>query len=273
MRRPAITTTSIPIKLLTRCLDWFVPPLCLGCRSTPDEGIDTLNLCVRCRSLLRPVSARRCSTCLTGIEDPAVPRGFVCGSCRRRAPPWDRLLAAWHYEPPLREVVIGLKFARLEYLAGAMAAELASRFAAELAQCEALVPVPLHWWRSLTRGYNQAGLLAKALSRKIDRPVIGRLVRGRPTRAQTGLDRAARRRNLRCAFEWRGARLGSDRHWLLVDDVYTTGATLESAARALRQAGARRITALVVAATPDPTDIGDRSHSRNRPRRLGVRGR
>lgn len=197
---------------------------------------------------------------------------FVCGACRRRPPPWDRILAAWFYEPPLREVVIGLKFARLEYLAAALAAELVACFQDELLECDAVVPVPLHWWRGLTRGYNQADLLARALAREIGRPLEGHLVRRRATRAQTGLDRAARRHNLRNAFEWRGARPEAGRRWLLVDDVLTTGATLDSAAGALRRAGAKHVTVLVVAATPHPAESEARIQARNSPLRRRVGG-
>lgn len=244
-------------RALTLALDWFLPPLCLGCRRTPAAGIDALNLCPVCRRLPRPVPARRCRSCLTPILDPSAPVELVCGACRRRPPPWERLLAGWYYEPPLREVVRGLKYGRLEYLAAALADVLARRCAAELTDVGGVVAVPLHWRRQFARGYNQAELLAGALARRLDRPLLRSplrgLVRHRATRAQTGLDRAARRRNLRRAFAWRGRRLEADgASWLLVDDVYTTGATLDSAARTLRRAGARRVIALVAAATPPP---------------------
>jgi ComF family protein len=238
---------------LVRGLDWFLPPLCLGCRSTPGQGIDRLSLCPRCRQGLRPVSDRRCATCLVRLADPSAPRGWRCAACRRRPPAWDRLLVGWLYEPPLREVVVGLKFGRLEYLGAAIGRELAARFGSELAACEAVVPMPLHWWRAWRRGYNQAELLARAVADAVERPLVRRLRRRRPTRPQTGLDRATRQRNLAGAFCWRGAPATAHGHWLLVDDVLTTGATLESAARALRAAGASRITALLAAATPHPS--------------------
>jgi ComF family protein len=237
---------------LARGLDWLLPPLCLGCRSSPPEGIDRLSLCPRCRRLLRPVGERRCPTCLAPIGDPSAPRLWRCAACRRRPPAWDRLLVGWLYEAPLREVVVGLKFGRLEYLAAAMGAELVARFGSELSACDAVAPMPLHWWRAWRRGYNQAELLARAVADAVELPLVGGLRRSRRTRPQTGLDRSARQRNLDGAFRWRGKPANARGHWLLIDDVFTTGATLESAARELRAAGASRITAMAFAGTPHP---------------------
>ncbi len=128
------------------------------------------------------------------------------------------------------------------------------RFEPVLADCAAVVPVPLHWTRLLRRGYNQAELVARELADRETRPLVRRLTRRSATRHQTGLGRARRRANLARAFRWRGRAPEPGRHWLLVDDVLTTGATLDSAARALKRAGVGRVTALVVAITPHPEE-------------------
>jgi ComF family protein len=108
-----------------------------------------------------------------------------------------------------------------------------------------LVPVPLHSRRLRERGHNQSALLAEAVSESAGLPLSTALIRTRYTRTQTGLGRAERRRNVRGAFEWTGATLAG-KTVVLVDDVYTTGATMEACAAACRTAGARQVWGLVV---------------------------
>jgi ComF family protein len=193
------------------------------------------------------------------MTDPSATDGFPCGACRLRPPAYDRLLAGWLYEPPIREVIVGLKFGRLEYLAEELAGLLATRLSAELQGCAVVVPTPLYWTRSLARGYNQAELIARGVAETLGLPLARNLRRRRSTRPQTGLDRGARRANLRNAFRWRGPGVAGRAHWLLIDDVFTTGATLDSAARALKRAGVARVTAMVAAATPHPDEVADRT--------------
>jgi ComF family protein len=111
-----------------------------------------------------------------------------------------------------------------------------------------LVPIPLHARRERARGYNQSMLLAAAIAAAIpDLTVVRALIRRRPTRSQTKLDRPARRANVTGAFALRNGGAVAGRHVILVDDVVTTGATLEAAASALRGAGPAAIGALVAA--------------------------
>jgi len=115
-----------------------------------------------------------------------------------------------------------------------------------------LVPVPLHPHRLRSRGFNPAALLARAVAREIGVPVDpAALFRVRDTESQTGLDRAARRRNVRGAFRAHRRLSAPPRVWL-VDDVVTTGSTVAEAARVLRRAGAREVTAVCAARTPRP---------------------
>lgn len=118
----------------------------------------------------------------------------------------------------------------------------------ELRGVDGLVPVPLHFVRRHARGFNQADLLARALSQVIGAPVLSALRRRRWTRPQAGLRRSARRRNVEGVFEATAvAEKLRGGHALLIDDVCTTGATLEACARALRAAGVRRVDALTLA--------------------------
>ena len=179
---------------------------------------------------------------------PAEP-GPLCGNCRRRAPPWDSLVAAYLYLPPMVGVVRALKFGRGEHLGEPLSRALAARCAPWTDRIDVVTPVPLQWTRLLARGYNQAEAVARPLARALALPCRP-LLRRRPRPRQALLSRAERRRNLRGAFTPRRP-LAAGTRVLLVDDVMTTGATLESAARALRRAGAASIHAAVVARTPD----------------------
>jgi len=177
---------------------------------------------------------------------------WLCGPCARRPPAFDRLLAAWSYRPPIDEVVRRLKYGRLEFLAQDLAAGMARVAAAEAAGHDWVAAVPLHWRRRLDRGYDQAALLARAVAGGIGLPYRPALVRTRSTPPQAARSAAGRRTNVAGAFRCRARHAGAVRgaRVLLVDDVATTGATLEAASSALRQAGAAHVTALVAALTP-----------------------
>jgi ComF family protein len=114
-------------------------------------------------------------------------------------------------------------------------------------QFDAVVPVPLHWRRRWTRGFNQSELLAQAIARRCGAPVVNALTRRRATSAQAGLTHAARRQNVAHAFQARPSRRIEGKRVLLIDDVMTTGATAAACARALRRAGAQSVTLLALA--------------------------
>lgn len=189
---------------------------------------------------------------------------WLCTPCSRlRPPPFERLLAAWSYEPPIDAVVQALKYRRLDYLAEDLAVGMAQALSDDAARRGAgraghayrlIVPVPLHWRRRWERGFDQAFLLARGLASHIGVPCRRLLVRARFTASQTGKTAAERRQNMAGAFACRRRCLScaEGTSVLLVDDVATTGATLTAAAQVLRRSGARRITALVAALTPKP---------------------
>ena len=244
--RPSGVTPPLP-RWRDRLLHILLPAPCLGCGEPLSATGAALGLCRACRARLRPVSGEACSVC--GRRGMA-PAGGSCAACREHPPAFDRLLSLWSYEDPLPAVVQALKFRRLDYLGRHLGEALADRWASELAGFDAVVPVPLHWRRRLLRGYNQAERIARALARRLDLPLAPVLRRVRATPPQTSLGKAGRLANLRDAFRLGpGARVRS-LHLLLVDDVATTGATLDAAAVVLRKAGAAAVTALVAGRTP-----------------------
>ncbi len=258
------TRLGITRELINRLLSLVFPPLCLACREVEGFSALDLGLCSECRRRLRPMPLRVCRTCgRPGSSRPA--EGYTCGACLGRAPRFDRLLAAWRYEPPLDRVIQALKFGRLFYLGDELARHLAERFHDQAVECDVVVPVPLHWSRQLVRGYNQAEEIARPLARRLGLPLLRGLRRRRRTPPQTRLNRRGRAANLRDAFRARRQARLCDRTILLVDDVVTTGATLSAAAASLQSAGAYRVVALTAGWTPFD------SESHRQRRETGVR--
>jgi ComF family protein len=170
----------------------------------------------------------------------------------------DAARSAGLYEGSLREIVHAFKYEGRRGLAAPLAGMLRAAGASILRDADLVIPVPLHVWRRIRRGFNQADDLA----RRLDVPVLHALMRVRPTAPQTGLTAAGRRRNVRHAFttslflRQQARQRLEGRIVVLVDDVRTTGATLDACAAVLKAAGAREVRALTVArALPPPGAI------------------
>lgn len=221
---------------------WFLPPACLACGtslSTDDA------FCVPCRAAL-PRLGPCCVRCAIPLPDTGAERS--CGRCLARPPHFDRACAVYRYATPIDRLVQGFKYCRrLDWgrvLGTALIEHL--RDARELP--DAIVPVPLHRRRLRERGYNQSLELARPIGRALDIPVLAFAVRRvRPTPAQAGMNRDQRRRNVRNAFDVVQPHHVLDRHIAIIDDVMTSGHTADALARALKRAGARRISVWVVA--------------------------
>jgi ComF family protein len=155
-----------------------------------------------------------------------------------------------HYGEASRKLILAFKHGDRTDAAPALAAFLARAAGGLLSECDVIVPVPLNRWRLLRRRYNQAALLAQSLARRSGKPVaVDLLRRRRATPSQGGLTAVQRRQNVRGAFAVRPRLAGqiAGRAVLLVDDVMTTGATVESCAAALRAAGAGRVDVVTLA--------------------------
>lgn len=231
---------------LSRMMDWLLPRHCLMCGLPSGNG----NLCPPCLADLprSPCRCKRCGLPLPGSHD------SVCGPCLARPPRWDRTLIALDYRFPVDALVQRFKFSRNHACGQVLAQELgrAVRLAGPgLPRPDALVPVPLHRSRHLARLFNQSELLANFVGRCEGIPVEHRLLsRIRRTQAQSGLDAKSRRRNTRDAFHCDRRFVKGLRHLALVDDVMTTGATLEACVRELRRAGIREVSLWVAARAP-----------------------
>jgi ComF family protein len=218
----------------------LLAPTCVLCGA---PGADGRDLCAGCAAEL-PHNRVACPRCALPLAAPAP----ACAPCLRRAPPQAATLAALRYEGPVRLLLPRYKFGA-DLAIGRVLADLLLEAAACAPRPQVVAPVPLHPARLRERGFDQAWELARRTAAALDLPARPDLLhRARATLAQTGLDAAARRRNLRDAFVVAGD--VARRHVALVDDVMTTGATIEAAARALRRAGAARVDVWVVARAP-----------------------
>jgi ComF family protein len=235
------------VRSVTRVvLDMILPPRCLSC-GEPVAGVR--QLCAPCWSRAEFVSDPMCARCGLPL-DYDVGSDAVCGACAQKAPVYQRARAALRYEGTGRSLILALKHGDRTDAAPALASWMARAGRDVLADCDLIVPVPLHRRRLFDRRFNQSAMLAAALGRIGGKPCLpGALIRARPTPPQKGLSRAARFRNLAGAI---GLRNGvgqtlTGRRILLIDDVMTTGATAESCTRALLRGGCAGVDVLTVA--------------------------
>lgn len=233
-------------KLVDGMLRQLWPPSCIACGMAGDAASGR-DLCATCHAAL-PWNRHACRRCALPL--PVADAGNLCGSCQQTPSPLlDGVTASFAYAAPLDRLLPMFKFhqsmAAGRLLSGLMAESLHD--AAVSAGSAALVPIPLHHRRLRQRGYDQALELARPLARVLGLPLACNvLTRPKLTGAQSRLDKSARAQNLAGAFVVKpGTALPA--HAILVDDVMTTGATLEAAAHALRVAGVVRVEAWVCA--------------------------
>ncbi|MGE0093166.1 MAG: double zinc ribbon domain-containing protein [Alphaproteobacteria bacterium] len=234
-------------KFGTAALDLLLPPQCLSCRQVVAAPG---TLCGACFAKIRFLSAPCCAACGTPFEFDPGGADALCGNCVRERPSYARARAVFRYDDSSRSLVLAFKHGDRIDAASAYARWLARAGDALIADADLIAPVPLHWTRLFHRRYNQSALLANALARLVERPVLPDLLhRRRRTPSQGGLGRAERVRNVRGAFAVRtGSRPSvAGKRILLVDDVLTTGATVEACASALLKADALAVDVLTLA--------------------------
>ena len=222
----------------TTILDLLFPYRCVGCRT---EG---QLLCEDCLSVQRRPSPPLCQSC--GEEIRAA--GY-CNNCENQPQAFESIRSSFLYQDAIREAIIQFKYKGITDLATVLGQEMAVTLAQWRVKCDLIVPVPLHHKRYKERGYNQAALLAKVVGREsgmgLDDTSLVRHI-ATPQQARTK-NREDRRRQVQNAFICADPKKVKNTQIVLVDDVCTTGATLDACAKVLKGAGARTVWGLTVA--------------------------
>ena len=231
--------------ILDRFLDLLLPAHCHQCGG-PARHPELPYFCVSCWEAIPRFTGTRCAGCGIPLSPPAA-EPARCGACLTQTLPFDRALAAAPYRGTVQTAIHLFKYQGKHGLAEPLA-RLLVPLLQEAPAVDLLVPVPLHPRRLRQRGFNQAALLAYRLGRRTGLPFHpDALTRVRWTPPQVTLERETRLRNLRGAFALAVPEAVAERRVGLVDDVYTTGATVRECARVLKQGGARTVTVLTLA--------------------------
>lgn len=234
-----------------RLLHAVLPVQCASCKMAL-SGDAVPFFCRACWGSIQPLSGPFCPCCGRPFASSCAllySPDHVCGACRSHHPAYTRAWSLYPYASPLREAVHLFKYNKKVSLANALGA-LMDRGLIESIQVDVIIPVPLSLTRLKAREYNQSLLLADRVSQARNIPLsYDNLVRIRETAPQTELSRAVRLKNLRRAFAVRRPQDMTGKHVLVIDDVFTTGTTVNECAKALRKAGASEVYVCTLART------------------------
>lgn len=239
--------------LFAEFIDMMYPPRCHVCSTLlVDSHKDVPHLCRSCLEDFTPIRPPFCPVCGVPFHS-MTGENHLCEACMRKRPAYDSLSAPYLYKGGIMEAIHRLKYGGKTHLADSLGKLLAVFAMDRFAKTDnyLIMPVPLHPRKLRERGFNQSLLLSKAMRRALDLDLdFLSLRRIKDTKPQTGLKRDERRKNVRKAFHLLPLKRLKGRTVVLVDDVATTGSTLNECGRVLKKAGCHRVFCLVLARTP-----------------------
>ena len=244
-KKENIKMKKLTINLLRNLFDIFLPPRCLVCR---DVVYKENGLCHKCFKNFCFLSDQSCPVCGRPYTFPVEKNELICGKCLTNPPSLQGLKAVFAYDEYSKKLILSFKHADRTDLVPFLSKLLYYRGKHILENADYIMPVPLYWQRLMKRKYNQSALLTVKLSKITGKPyLLNTLLRIKKTQSQGHKTREERIKNIQNAFCVHHAEKIKGKTIVLIDDVYTTGATLNECAKVLRQAGAKRVEALVLA--------------------------
>ena len=253
------------ISFFSALVDFLYPPFCFICKNDT-FGEDKKFVCESCLDQIEEIEPPFCMKCGRSFLSKEAFRNIdkpVCGRCREKSGKiyYDRTIGLGRYDSVLKELIHLYKYNKKKELEKILAVLLMKKIKADskTLQADLIVSVPLHWLRKRIRGFNQSEELGRYISKELKIPMANYLKRRKNTKPQIGLTGEDRRKNVRNAFRvsWLARRLGysynykfhsiKDKSIVLVDDVVTTGATVNECSKVLKRAGAKEVKVLCLA--------------------------
>lgn len=239
---------------LKKLLDLIYPPVCFGCGSAVEKPIGSDReghpyFCSVCWNKIERIKGPRCPICAVPFASPSSlshSPGHHCAACREDPPDFQRAVTPFNYEGTVAKAIQLLKYQKKNALAAYLAALLHPDLIS--LRVDLVTAIPIHPRRLRLREFNQSLLLAREIAARLSSPLsVDALERDRDTPPQVGLSKKEREKNVKGAFRLKRAALVQDKRILLVDDVYTTGATLKEGAKTLMKGGAKEVIVAAVA--------------------------
>jgi len=225
-------------------LDWIYPPTCIACRTLialTDGQPRHMRICLHCQALFQPIAGTICKTCGTPTRQ-EVER---CVSCYGKAFHFTHNHATFVYDDIVRDLLLDLKFNQKKQIAESLG-KVWAQYVTELPENTILVPLPLHRQKQKERSFNQAEILALHISQALNIPMQNALVRIVDTPPQSGLHPRQRVENIAGAFARAPGISATGKNYIIIDDIYTTGASLNECAKVLMEAGAATVSCMTL---------------------------
>lgn len=229
--------------VVSALLDWVCPPACIACRTLLPLNAPRRFLCAACQNLFEPIAAPFCKQC--GVPGMSEPKS--CASCFSKKFYFAHNRASFTYDELMRDLLHDMKFRGKKRVAqglGLLWAECLRKNSENLAENfknYSFIPMPLHPKKQRERGFNQAEILTLPLSDFFQIPILSALIRNIDTPPQAGLHPSQRAENVKNVFSLRKGQEVCGKKFILTDDIFTTGASLNECAKTLKYAGAAQV--------------------------------